>query len=449
MSFRARLLLTSLATLAVGLGALLVAGNVLLAQRIGVQTSSVLRANADAQVAALSFASGRVVVRTTANDATLDRRSWVLDGPRVVERPAGAPPALDRAAVALGRRMRAAEIDGPGDTRLRAEPVLAPGSRRPAAAVVVALSTESLERLQQGVLLGSLVVAALVLLAGGLAIRGALNGALRPVAQMTASAEDWGAHDLDRRFDLGPARDELTGLAATLDVLLARIAASRRHEQRFASEVAHELRTPLAGLRLRAELALQGEGPAADAERRDALGGVIEDVARVDRAIDALLAVARQEIDPAQGTVDLAALARELEGVTVSAPAWLPIAEGDPEVVRRALAPLIDNARRHARRQVSIELSSGGGTVRLAVRDDGPGLDEDLAERAFDPGTRGRGEPDGGGAGLGLALARRMARSCGGDVVIGSGPGGCFVLELPALSGGHDHAATTSEGGRG
>jgi signal transduction histidine kinase len=447
MSFRARLLLTSLTTLAVGIGALLVAGNVLLAQRIGVQTSSVLRANAEAQVSALSFASGRVVVRTTANDATLDRRSWVLDGARVVERPAGAPPALDRAAVALGRRLRVAEIDGPDDTRLRAEPVFAPGSRRPAAAVVVALSTESLERLQQGVLLGSLVVAALVLLAGGLAIRSALNGALRPVAQMTANVEDWGAHDLDRRFALGPARDELTGLAATLDVLLARIAASRRHEQRFASEVAHELRTPLAGLRLRAELALHGEGPVADAARRDALSGVIEDVTRVDRAIDALLAVARQEIDPAEGTVDLAALARELEGVTVSAPARLPIAEGDPEIVRRALAPLIDNARRHARKQVAIELSSGGGMVRLAVRDDGPGLDGDLGERAFEPGTRGRSQPAGGGAGLGLALARRMARSCGGDVVIGPGPGGCFVLELPALSGVHDHDATQRERG--
>ena len=75
-----------------------------------------------------------------------------------------------------------------------------------------------------------------------------VDGALRPVAHDDArAAEDWGAHDLDRRFELGPPRDELTGLAATLDGLLARIAASRRHEQRFASEVAHELRTPIAG----------------------------------------------------------------------------------------------------------------------------------------------------------------------------------------------------------
>src|SRR5436190_6856140 len=174
MSFRARLMLASLTTLAVGLGALLVAGNVLLAQRVAAQNSSVLRANADAQVSALSFQSGRVVVRATANDATLDRRSWVLDGARVVERPAAAPPALDRAAVALGRQLRVVEVDGPDDTRLRAEPVSIPGSRTPSAAVVVALSTESLERLQEAVLIGSLVIAALVLLAGALAIRSTL-----------------------------------------------------------------------------------------------------------------------------------------------------------------------------------------------------------------------------------------------------------------------------------
>ena len=93
---------------------------------------------------------------------------------------------------------------------------------------------------------------------------------------MTASAEDWGAHDLDRRFDLGPARDELTGLAATLDHLLARIAASRRHEQRFASEMAHELRTPLAGLRARAELALGGPGTEPGTEAGDALRAIVE-----------------------------------------------------------------------------------------------------------------------------------------------------------------------------
>ena len=101
-------------------------------------------------------------------------------------------------------------------------------------------------------------------------------------------------------------------------------------------------------------------------------------------------------------------------------------------MVRRALAPLLENAHRHAASRVELVLSASGGRVRVAVRDDGPGVPAALGERAFDPGVRGDGEND-GGAGLGLALARRLARSCGGDVTLGDGPGGCFVLDLPAI----------------
>jgi signal transduction histidine kinase len=432
MSLRHRLLLTSLVTLAVGLGAVLVTGNVLLEHRVDSEATSLLRGRAEAQLAALAVTRGHVVVHEAVNDTVLDRRSWVLDGTRVVERPEGAPAALDRLAVALGRTRRAAERPGPGRTRLLARPLSAPGATRATGAVVVALSVRPLERLEREVLIGSIVVGSLILLAGGLATRSAVGGVLRPVAQMTAHAEDWGAHDLDRRFALGPPRDELTGLAATLDHLLGRIAASRRHEQRFASEMAHELRTPLAGLRGRAELALGARGPTADAERTEALETVVERADALNRTIDALLALARQELDPAAGAVDLAHLAREFDDVEVLAPDGLPRAEGEQLVVHRALAPLVDNARRHARSRVAIELSADNGNVRAAVRDDGPGLDPALGERVFDPGVRG--DDDAGASGLGLALARRLARSCGGDVVVGDGPGGCFVLVLPAVA---------------
>lgn len=432
MSVRARLLLVSLLTLAMGVGALLIVANVLLRSGVSAQATSVLRARAEAQLAALRVTPTGIRVPDVPHDEALDQRSWVLFGDRVVERPLNVPPALDRGALALGRGRAGAERDGPDDIRLRSAPVTAPGAARPVGAVVVGYSLAPLERVQHEVLLGSLVFAGLVLLAGGLAIRGALNGALRPVAQMTADAEDWGAHDLDRRFGLEPPRDELTGLAATLDGLLARIAASRRHEQRFASEVAHELRTPIAGLRGRAELALQAPDRDAAAEREAALHAVVERAGRLDTAIDTLVAVARRELDPAAGSVDLSALAAEVNGVELTVHGRVPAAEGEPEVVRRALAPLVENARGHARERVRLELSAGDGRVRLAVRDDGPGLDPALGDRAFDPGVRGAGEaPD--GAGLGLPLARRLARSCGGDVVAAPGPGGCFLLELPAI----------------
>ena len=89
-----------------------------------------------------------------------------------------------------------------------------------------------------------------------LLVRLAVTKALQPVADMTARAAEWSENDLDRRFELGPPHDELTALSATLNGLLARIASSLRHEQRFSAEMAHELRTPLSGVRGEAELAL-------------------------------------------------------------------------------------------------------------------------------------------------------------------------------------------------
>jgi signal transduction histidine kinase len=224
----------------------------------------------------------------------------------------------------------------------------------------------------------------------------------------------------------------VTGLATTLDGLLARIAASRRHEQRFASEMAHELRIPIAGMRGRAELALGASGPTAAAEKHDALRAVVAQAARLAATVDTLLAVARRELDPSSCAVDLTALAHEIEQVEVVAADDLPLAEGEPDVLRQALAPLVANARRHARSRVTLELSAGDGLVRVTVRDDGPGLDPTLGKRAFEPGVRGPTETA-PGAGLGLPLARRLARSCGGDVLVGDGTGGSFVLELPAV----------------
>jgi signal transduction histidine kinase len=438
MSFSARLLLTSLVTLAVGLGALVVAGNVLLDRRVSAEVANELRVNAQAQLATLAVTSSGVTVREAPNDEALDHHGWVIEGDRVVERATNVSPALDRTAIALGRARAFGDhdADGESDIRFRVVPITAPGRDEPVGAVVVALSTAPLETLQKEVLLGSLVIAALVLLAGGVALRTAINRALEPVGQMTSRAQDWGAHDLDRRFDLGPPHDELTGLAATLDGLLDRIAASRRHEQRFAAEMAHELRTPIAGMRGRAELAL---GVEEVAEKDEALRSVVTQSGRLTQTVDTLLAVARRELDPAEGAVDLTLLAHEVEQVDVVdlTGGDLPPAEGEPDVLRRALAPLVANARQHARKQVTLELSAGEGRVRITVRDDGPGLDPGLGERAFDPGVRGPDETS-SGAGLGLPLARRLARSCGGDVLLGDGPGGSFILELPAVAPVHE-----------
>jgi signal transduction histidine kinase len=423
MITRRRLLSVALITLGISVSALVVLANVLLGVRVDQEASTLLRTRADGLAATVVADGGRLRVRAAPGDASLDRDSWVFDHGAVVERPARADPRTDRIALTLARADRPLEREAPGDMRLRAEPIRVPGGAR-VGAIVVGTSTEALEDLREAVLAGSIVVAALVLLVGGLALRGAIDGAWRPVAAMTAYAEDWSEHDLERRFGLGAPSDELTGLAATLDALLTRIAASRRHEQRFADDVAHELRTPVTTLRMHASTGL------AHPERGEqSFERVLAEADRLAQTIDALLVVGRPGTSGAPYAVDLRALALEVDGAEVSGPAELPRAEGEPAIIRRALAPLVANARRHARTGFRLELSAGDGTVEVAVCDDGPGVPPAVGTRVFEPGVG----DDGSGAGLGLPLARRLARSCGGDVTLRPGRGGCFVLALPAL----------------
>jgi signal transduction histidine kinase len=106
----------------------------------------------------------------------------------------------------------------------------------------------------------------------------------------------------------------------------------------------------------------------------------------------------------------------------------------DAEVVERVLAPLLDNAGRHAHAVVRIGAARSDGRVVVRVVDDGGGLPAEDAERVFEPGVRGANGTDHGGAGLGLPLARRLARAAGGDVRAEpqDGAGATFVVDLPA-----------------
>jgi signal transduction histidine kinase len=103
-------------------------------------------------------------------------------------------------------------------------------------------------------------------------------------------------------------------------------------------------------------------------------------------------------------------------------------------VVQRILAPLIDNARRHARSRVQLTAAAANGRVLIVVADDGPGVPDEAREHVFEPGTRAGKVNGHGGAGLGLALSRRLARAAGGDVRAepASLGGAAFHVELPA-----------------
>jgi signal transduction histidine kinase len=435
-----RVVVASVGMLALGLAVLTATANLLLSDRLDSDANAVLRARAAAQLATLGVQDGRVVVREGPGDQVLDQHAWVFAGGREVEHPA-APAAVQRAAAGLARTRTPRRIDAAGDVRLLAEPAYDRGGRR-IGTVVAGLSLVPYEDTEHIGLLASIALSLFVLVAGALVARLAVRAALRPVAQMAARATDWSEHDLDRRFDLGRPHDELTGLADTLDGMLARIAATLRHEQRFSAEVAHELRTPLAGIRAEAELGLAG-GSVSDT-RREALERIVAITERMDASIETLMTLGRQELDPGVASADAlaaasaaadacrpAARARDVE-LRVSSANGSALAAAPAEAVVQALNPLLDNAVRHARQTVDVEVGARHTNVEIAVSDDGPGVSPEMLETIFDPGVR-RGDHD--GAGLGLPLARRLARACGGDVSAQRATGGRFVLRLPAVTG--------------
>ncbi|MGN6473924.1 MAG: sensor histidine kinase [Mycobacteriales bacterium] len=431
MRLRNRLLAVTTLTLGTGMAVAGVAGNLLFAHAIAADQNERLSARLQAITASLSIdRTGRVQIHSAFNDSELDRYAWIFTASgKLLEQPAAVPRALTDQALGLAHSVGHNSGVRRGDVLMGSQQLKAHG--RPVATVVAGVSITQFQTLRREVLLGTIAVAAFILILGSVAMRRALNAALAPVERMTNDAEDWNAHDLDRRFGLGPATDEITSLAATLDHLMARIASSRRHEQRFAAEIAHELRTPLAAIRGVAEL--NAERSTLE-ETHTAFRQIEDESRRIGLTLDTLMAFARSETNPAADGVDLESVVADFQDVTIHhASAPLPRAEGDVALIRQILAPLIDNARRHADHEVTVELGASGDRALISVRDDGPGVEPGLGDTIFQPGVRGSTRT-GDGAGLGLPLARRLAASCGGEITVGGGPGGCFVLSLPVVA---------------
>jgi len=438
---RSRLLIVVLVGALATLAALTAGFNLFLDQRLGRDADNLLRTRAAAELATLSTLNGRLRVGEAPDAAAVDSQVWVYAESRALERPRAS--ARDQGvadSLAAGRRRFVSS--GASDTRLYAVPIV--GARRRLGTLVVGASLVPYERTAHTALFGSMIFTALVLLLVGLAARGVIGGALRPVARMTSAAAEWGERDIDRRFALGPPRDELTRLAATFDGLLDRLAASLRREQRFSAELSHELRTPLAKVVAEAELALRRER--SPAEYREALAAVRAAAAQLERTLETLVMAARADAALPHGSSDAArAASRAAEGCVALAsergvqvdleppPAPLRVA-ADVDLVERVLSPLVENACRHGHRCVRLIVAAEDGAVLFTVRDDGPGVPPGERERIFEPGVRGpEGGGNGAGAGLGLALSRRLARAAGGDVeCVASGEGGAFRARLPA-----------------
>src|SRR4051812_9950335 len=286
---RDRVTVASVAVMAVGLAVLGIATNVVLSQQLAHDARALLQERTSALLGGIVVRQGRLEALDI-NDGAIDRQSWIYRNHRAIERPI-APRNLQRAADRISRSRRTVDLTLGESTGLRATPVRAPDGTR-LGTVVVATSLEPYEHSERIARVATIVLSLLVLGLCALVARRAVGSALRPVGNMAANASDWSEHHLDRRFALGPPRDELTSLAATLDGLLARVDSALRHEQRFSAEMAHELRTPLAGVRAQAELMLR----AADSLGGSALEGLRSILAACDRmasSIETLLLSAR------------------------------------------------------------------------------------------------------------------------------------------------------------
>jgi signal transduction histidine kinase len=304
---------------------------------------------------------------------------------------------------------------------------------------------DSLRILGRAVLIGG----PLAVLLMAFATYGVVALTLRSVAALRNGAAEITAAGLaDQRLPVPDAQDEIHRLAVTLNAMLDRIDAATKRQRTFVGDAAHELRSPLASLRVQLEVA-QRLGPAEDLPTL--LDDVLVDVGRLDRLVQDLLALAR--LDEAGGQLrrrEAVRLDRLLEGlITEYAHARVPVTltasteavvDGDADGLRRVAVNLIDNAVRYARSHVSVTLQRGTlaskPTVTLLVADDGPGIPAAERERVFDrfyrvQASRSR---ESGGTGLGLSIVRDLVRAHGGTVRLTArpdGPGAEAVVVLP------------------
>jgi signal transduction histidine kinase len=280
-----------------------------------------------------------------------------------------------------------------------------------------------------------LVALALLVAAGAWPVA---RGVTRRLEQLTTRVRAFGGGDLAARAD-DRGRDEIAALAGAFNQSAERIERLVGSQRALLASASHELRSPLARMRVAAELLAGSDAPAA---RRDELRAQLaRDIGQLDAAVEELLAVSRLDLlaNTEHAPVDALALAAEeaaRAGVEASgSPAQLV---GDARSLRHLLRNLIANAQRHAAgaelfvSAEPLDPARPDRGARFIVEDAGPGIPESDRSRIFEPFARGASAST-EGAGLGLAIARQIARHHGGELRYEprAGGGSRFVAELP------------------
>ncbi len=260
------------------------------------------------------------------------------------------------------------------------------------------------------------------------------RGVTRRVENLRRGVEELGAGDLSARVEVC-GKDEVAVLARSFNRAADRIEALVDGQRRMLAGASHELRSPLARLRLSVELLHETE---VGADRDLHLAEAVRNIEELDRLIEDLLLAGRLEVldAPLREPVELLALAAE-EGARVDAEASgaETVVAGDEALLRILLRNLLENGARHGAPPIRVQVTPDGDLARVVVSDAGPGVSEGERERIFEAFQRPDGEPEESrqGAGLGLSLVRRVATIHGGSVRCETGDGGRFVVELPRV----------------
>jgi signal transduction histidine kinase len=404
------------------------------------QTSAVRQARANARLVAtlvrvpgadLGRLLGTLEARETSRSVVLHGGSWYATSVAVGRD--AIPSSLQRLVVDRGEA---------GRQRFRL-------GRQPALAVGIPLSdgdayfevfplTElerSLRALRYALLLAGAATVAGCLALGAWASR----RVLRPVAEIGQAAEAIAAGRFDSRLDVG-GDAELAALAHGFNSMVESLEERLARDRRFASDVSHELRSPMTALKSAVQVMRTRRGTL-DERGRHAFDVLATEVARFDRLVRDLLEISRAEAGTSEDTFedidlgDLAAIAVrgevpvEVEGDGL----WV---RGDKRRLEQVVVNLVENARVHGGGAEFVRVLDEGPTVQLAVEDRGQGVPLEQRERIFERFARGPSAPGGSrpaGVGLGLAIVREHARAHGGRVWVEEreGGGARFVVELP------------------
>lgn len=255
----------------------------------------------------------------------------------------------------------------------------------------------------------------------------------RRLQALKKGVEQFGAGKLDHRVEVS-GRDEVAALAGSFNQAAERIETLVRSHQSLLANASHELRSPLARMKMAVAM-LDDASP----ERRTQLKREIDtNVAELDALVEEVLLASRldaTEAVPVRDRVDLLGVAVEEAARIDAATEGHPVSvRGDERLLRRAIRNLLENARRYGGGEVLLRVGSAGGFASVQVCDRGPGVPPAQRERIFEPFYRMPGHAEqAGGVGLGLSLVRQIVKRHGGRVSVTDreGGGSCFELTLP------------------